>query len=112
MQSTMRICPACNIDLQRAQRQSIEIDFCPQCRGIWLDRGELEKLSAQSASEFHDDRDGYSAGDQYREDYGRSEGGKHGRSSSSGHGDRRSGGGHEGDGRQRRGGFLGDLFDF
>lgn len=110
MQSTMRICPVCNVDLQRTQRQEVEIDYCPQCRGIWLDRGELEKLIERSASEFHDDQDSYSAGDRYREDYGRHEGGHHGRSSSRGH-DRGYGGEHGGR-RERRGGFLGDLFDF
>ena len=37
-------CPICHIKLQMAERQGIEIDYCPQCRGIWLDRGELDKL--------------------------------------------------------------------
>jgi Zn-finger nucleic acid-binding protein len=33
------------------ERQGIEIDYCPQCRGIWLDRGELDKLIEKSAVE-------------------------------------------------------------
>ena len=37
-------CPTCNVDLLLADKQGIEIDYCPTCRGIWLDRGELEKL--------------------------------------------------------------------
>jgi uncharacterized protein len=37
-------CPACMIDLTLAERQGIEIDYCPQCRGVWLDRGELDKI--------------------------------------------------------------------
>lgn len=37
-------CPKCNITLLMADRQGVEIDYCPQCRGIWLDRGELEKI--------------------------------------------------------------------
>ncbi|QDC08469.1 hypothetical protein FHY55_04060 [Oceanicola sp. D3] len=37
-------CPHCNIPLSMADRTGIEIDFCPQCRGIWLDRGELDKI--------------------------------------------------------------------
>ncbi len=37
-------CPLCAVTLQMADRQGIEIDYCPKCRGIWLDRGELEKL--------------------------------------------------------------------
>jgi Zn-finger nucleic acid-binding protein len=32
------------------ERQSVEIDYCPQCRGVWLDRGELDKLIERSAA--------------------------------------------------------------
>ena len=38
------LCPVCRVDLVLADRQGIEIDYCPQCRGIWLDRGELDKI--------------------------------------------------------------------
>jgi Zn-finger nucleic acid-binding protein len=34
------------------ERRAIEIDYCPQCRGVWLDRGELDKLIAQDGSEL------------------------------------------------------------
>ena len=38
-------CPACkDVTLTMSERQGIEIDYCPQCRGVWLDRGELDKL--------------------------------------------------------------------
>lgn len=37
-------CPKCNVTLTIADRQGVEIDFCPQCRGVWLDRGELDKI--------------------------------------------------------------------
>ena len=37
-------CPACNVDLVMADRQGVEIDYCPKCRGVWLDRGELDKI--------------------------------------------------------------------
>ncbi len=37
-------CPLCNVTLQIAERQGVEIDFCPQCRGVWLDRGGLDKI--------------------------------------------------------------------
>ncbi|GAB2509453.1 TFIIB-type zinc ribbon-containing protein [Lysobacter humi (ex Lee et al. 2017)] len=38
-------CPVCtDIDLAMTDRQGIEIDYCPRCRGIWLDRGELDRL--------------------------------------------------------------------
>jgi Zn-finger nucleic acid-binding protein len=38
------ICPNCNVGMAQVQRSGIELDVCPQCRGVWLDRGELEKL--------------------------------------------------------------------
>ena len=45
-------CPVCKtIDLLMSERRSIEIDYCPQCRGVWLDRGELDKLIAQDVGE-------------------------------------------------------------
>ncbi|MGU7775565.1 TFIIB-type zinc ribbon-containing protein [Burkholderia sp. MR1-5-21] len=45
-------CPVCKTpDLLLAERQSIEIDYCPECRGVWLDRGELDKLIARSADD-------------------------------------------------------------
>ncbi len=37
-------CPVCAVDLLMNERQGIEIDYCPKCRGIWLDRGELDKI--------------------------------------------------------------------
>ncbi len=44
-------CPNCpNTTLVMADRQGIEIDYCPQCRGVWLDRGELDKLIERSAA--------------------------------------------------------------
>jgi uncharacterized protein len=43
-------CPTCNVDLVMSERQGIEIDYCPQCRGVWLDRGELDKIIERSAA--------------------------------------------------------------
>ena len=37
-------CPSCNTTLTMSERQGIEIDYCPSCRGVWLDRGELDKI--------------------------------------------------------------------
>lgn len=38
-------CPTCkDVTLVMSQRQNIEIDYCPDCRGVWLDRGELDKI--------------------------------------------------------------------
>ena len=37
-------CPTCASELRLTERHHIEIDYCPQCRGVWLDRGELDKI--------------------------------------------------------------------
>jgi Zn-finger nucleic acid-binding protein len=37
-------CPVCRVPLVMSERQGVEIDYCPQCRGVWLDRGELDKI--------------------------------------------------------------------
>lgn len=40
-------CPVCvETDLLLSERQGVEIDYCPKCRGVWLDRGELDKIIA------------------------------------------------------------------
>lgn len=44
-------CPTCSdTPLVMAERQGVEIDYCPACRGIWLDRGELDKLLDRAVS--------------------------------------------------------------
>ena len=46
-------CPVCNdVDLVMSDRQGIEIDYCPKCRGVWLDRGELDKIIERSSTEL------------------------------------------------------------
>ena len=43
-------CPVCKtVNLTMAERSGIEIDYCPQCRGVWLDRGELDKIIDRAA---------------------------------------------------------------
>lgn len=45
-------CPVCgDANLVMAERQGVEIDYCPECRGIWLDRGELDKIIERSYTE-------------------------------------------------------------
>lgn len=43
-------CPHCDVTLQMSNREGIEIDYCPECRGVWLDRGELDKIIERSES--------------------------------------------------------------
>ncbi|MEW6469029.1 MAG: zf-TFIIB domain-containing protein [Bacteroidota bacterium] len=46
-------CPNCNTELKMAERSGVEIDYCPQCRGVWLDKGELDKIIERSAEHYH-----------------------------------------------------------
>lgn len=92
-------CPVDNEALVMADRNGVEIDYCPKCRGVWLDRGELDKiidcaLPAESArtapppsvtpSRSHDSRPRHDDEDDYRHGYR----------------------------KKRRESFLGELFDF
>lgn len=44
-------CPTCSdVSLVMTERQGVEIDYCPTCRGVWLDRGELDKLIERAAA--------------------------------------------------------------
>jgi Zn-finger nucleic acid-binding protein len=80
-------CPVCkSADLVMTDRQGIEIDYCPNCRGVWLDRGELDKLIDRSAqlvgraaaapgypqepTRGHDSRQGYRDSDFGHRDHG------------------------------------------
>lgn len=47
-------CPVCHVSLIMSERQGVEIDYCPQCRGVWLDRGELDKILERSGRENAD----------------------------------------------------------
>ncbi len=86
-------CPVCDVRLVLRDRQGVEIDYCPQCRGVWLARGELDRLIERSSSSRswrgHDDEDEE-------------------RSPLDGLGRRRPADSR----RRRRRGFLDDFFDF
>ncbi len=53
-------CPVC-VDtlLVISERQAIEIDYCPDCRGVWLDRGELDKIIQRSSTKTIQSKDTY-----------------------------------------------------
>lgn len=44
-------CPNCEVEPQMAEQQKVEIDYCPRCRGVWLDRGELERIIERACDE-------------------------------------------------------------
>jgi Zn-finger nucleic acid-binding protein len=93
MKESAMQCPIDGSQLVMTERSGVEIDYCPQCRGVWLDRGELDKIiersSAQaappppppSAAPDHGRHPGYGDDDGYRR-------------------------------KKKRGGFLDELFDF
>jgi uncharacterized protein len=87
-------CPVCpDATLAMSNREGIEIDYCPTCRGVWLDRGELDKIIERSAAEQPTQR-----GEPYREqERGREDDDRY-----------REGGYH----KRRRKGLLGEIFDF
>lgn len=43
------LCPHCQTALAMSERHGVEIDYCPKCRGVWLDRGELDKIIERAA---------------------------------------------------------------
>ncbi|HEX2036654.1 MAG TPA: zf-TFIIB domain-containing protein [Chloroflexota bacterium] len=43
------LCPVDQTELRIVERQGVEIDYCPKCRGVWLDRGELDKVIDRTA---------------------------------------------------------------
>ena len=65
-------CPIDGSNLVMADRSGVEIDYCPQCRGVWLDRGELDKIIERSAVPATPAQDGYAGSRDHdsRRDYG------------------------------------------
>ena len=90
-------CPTCSIDLLMTDRQGVEIDYCPQCRGVWLDRGELDKIIERSLTVQTAARP---APDQPLRDEARRDGA------------RRYDDDDDDYRRRKRKSFLGELFDF
>jgi uncharacterized protein len=58
-------CPKDNVEMVKTTREGIEIDYCPTCRGVWLDRGELSKIVERSATEW----ESFSKGKEKSPDY-------------------------------------------
>lgn len=120
-------CPVCREPLTMSDRQGVEIDYCPRCRGVWLDRGEIDKIVEREIAAYgplsrrdvapgspeppfyRDDRPQYRDDDR-REGY-RGERDEHRRDRDD---DYRRGEYRDGDYRKKkkRESFLEDLFDF
>lgn len=96
-------CPNDGVELVMSDRQGVEIDYCPTCRGVWLDRGELDKIIERSMGTqpaARNDDSGYGRANQGAQPYDHDSRGKN-----------QNDDGHGRDGRKRRG-LLGDIFDF
>ena len=112
-------CPRCKDDLRRTDRTGVEIDFCPRCRGVWLDGGELEKLLDRSQGYVPDPgyAPEYRGGDSgYRSEPHREEPRREGYREEprrEGYRDHHRGGDgrHDGHGHKKKKGFLGEIFD-
>ena len=98
-------CPVDGTTLAMTDRQGVEIDYCPQCRGVWLDRGELDKLiergeaNAAAAPPPRDrdrDRDFERERERRRDDDD----------------DDRHSGGYGGGHKRKKKGFLSEIFEF
>lgn len=90
------LCPVDQAELVMSDRSGVEIDYCPTCRGVWLDRGELDKIIDRSMTQSP----ARSPGRDYESDRGYSR-------------DRRQDSGHDGysnDRGRRKESWLGDLF--
>jgi uncharacterized protein len=97
------LCPIDQTELRLAERRGVEIDYCPRCRGVWLDRSELDKILERESADVAADRvqpadvPRFSRRHAYDRDQNRDYDDDWDE--------------HRGR-RRRRGGWLGDLFEF
>lgn len=61
-------CPNCTTEMMLSNKNGVEIDHCPRCRGVWLDRGELEKISSMQNRYDDDHYKKYHYGKDYDDD--------------------------------------------
>lgn len=60
-------CPVDNELLQMTERSGVEVDYCPRCRGIWLDRGELDKILERAERELRPATGDFDREDRFRD---------------------------------------------
>ncbi|RYV51857.1 zf-TFIIB domain-containing protein [Pengzhenrongella frigida] len=118
------LCPVdTDVELVMSERQGVEIDYCPKCRGVWLDRGELDKILDRAAPDAAPAAPAAPAATvpaaaappRYAEpryadpryDRGRDERGRDDHRDDRGRDDR-----SYGDKKKRKGSWLGDILDF
>lgn len=90
-------CPVCkDINLVMSDRQGIEIDYCPSCRGVWLDRGELDKIIERSSTSHQSNQNQ----SHYKEAHTNTHTNSYHNPS------------HQGYHKKKKEGFLSEIFDF
>jgi Zn-finger nucleic acid-binding protein len=99
-------CPNCEATLMMTERQGVEIDYCPKCRGVWLDKGELDKIiekstAAESSQQLKQNDMNRDRRDDDDDDDDDDNGGFLNRNKN-----------QQNNPNRRRGGFLSNLFDF
>ena len=94
-------CPIDNSELSMTDRQGIEIDYCLKCRGVWLDRGELDKIIERSTEDTVDKRTITPKQSRYEEP----------QSNRTGY-DSNNDNNHQYGKKRKKEGFIGELFDF
>lgn len=98
-------CPVCSVALTMTDRQGVEIDYCPKCRGVWLDRGELDKIierSAGSSERSSDSRDSQDSRYEERSQYKKPDDDRYKKHDDYGYDHK----------KKKKESFLGNLFDF
>ena len=95
-------CPNCETTLMMTERQGVEIDYCPKCRGVWLDKGELDKIIEKSAGAESSQQLKQNEADRTRRDDDDDDDDNGGLLNKN----------QRVDPNRRRGGFLSNLFDF
>lgn len=96
-------CPNCEETLIMTERQGVEIDYCPKCRGVWLDKGELDKIIEKASNEESSHQFKQQDEKRTREDDDDDDEGFFNRNQDENNKTGRN---------RRKGGFLGNLFDF
>ncbi|MBC7776654.1 MAG: zf-TFIIB domain-containing protein [Phycisphaerae bacterium] len=94
-------CPSCNTTLAMTERNGVEIDYCPNCRGVWLDRGELDKILERTGEHYSNKQHWDDDQNKYGESWKRSDDDKYRQQGGQGHYP-----------HKKKKSFLSDFLDF
>lgn len=101
-------CPVCDTKLRAVEKMGVEVDICPDCKGVWLDRGELEKLIELASSDGAVRERPTERPRAHEDDHRRRDDDHHGHDDR-GHGDHGHGGHNAYGNQKRKGSWLADV---